>query len=78
MTYPCEWMASTDPTVESGIATFMVEGTKYTLRLESFDDFLKVGKMLDETFQQGKTFAADAIRGRLDRALDDAKVFHGL
>lgn len=78
MTYPSEWRASADPAVESGEAVYKVDGIEYRMRLETFDDFLKVGKMLDATFRQGKSFAADVIRDRIDRAMDDAKLFHDL
>lgn len=78
MTYPCEWEASTDPEVESGTATFKVEGATYTICLDSFKDFGKVSRMLDMAFGQGKVFAAKAMRAHLERSLDDAEREHGL
>jgi NADH dehydrogenase FAD-containing subunit len=78
MTYPSTWMASTDPEIESGEASFTVEGVKYTMRLESFEDFQKITRMLEDAFQQGKQFAADAISSHIYRALDNAKVHHGI
>ena len=78
MTYPSEWMASTDLAVESGDAKFKIEGVEYRMRLESFDDFVKIGNMLDATFKQGKVFAAQAIRGHLERSIEDATREHGL
>lgn len=78
MTYPREWMASTDPKEEKGDATFMVEGFKYTMRLQSFEDFCAVSKMLDAAFDQGKSFAAQAIRSHVERSLQDAVRDHAL
>lgn len=78
MTYPCEWLASDDLSVDSGTATFMVEGTKYTMRLESFEAFQQVSKMLDESFQQGKTFAARTMRDHIEKSLVEAERQHGL
>lgn len=78
MTYPSEWMASTEPGVESGTATFTVDGLKYTLRLECFEDFMAIGNMLDATFKQGKSFAAVAMRGHIERSLEEAARIHDL
>ena len=78
MTYPRNWTASTDPAIESGDAVYTVEGCKYHLRLDSFNDFIKVGNMLDAAFKQGKVFAAQAINSHVERALDDACEEHGL
>lgn len=78
MTYPCEWMASTDPSDESGIATFKVEGITYILGLENFAAFQSVSKMLEDTFQQGKSFAAQAMRSHVEHSLDKAERDHGL
>lgn len=78
MTYPCEWQASADPSDETGTATFTVDGKKYTLRLESFADFGAVSKMLDAVFQQGKVFAAQAVRSHVERSLENAERQHAL
>jgi hypothetical protein len=78
VTYPCEWMASTDPTDETGTATFTIEGKRYALRLESFDDFQKVTTMLDACFKQGKVFAAASMRDHVQRSLDAAERVHDL
>lgn len=78
MTYPAEWMASTDPSDESGTATFMVEGVKYTLGLENFAAFGKVAAMLDASFKQGKVFASGAIRSHIERSFDEAERAHDL
>jgi hypothetical protein len=78
MTYPSEWFASTDPAVESGEAVYKIDGVEYRMRLDSFNDYLKVSRMLDATFRQGKSFAADAVRGHIELALDDADRAHSL
>lgn len=78
MTYPREWQASTDLSIESGEASYTVEGCKYHLHLDSFKDFVKVSNMLDAAFNQGKAFAAAAIRSQVERSLDDAVREHGL
>ena len=78
MTYPSTWLASTDPTIESGEAMYTVDGEEYRMRLESFDDFMKISRMLDVTFKQGKAFASKAIRSHIERSLDDATIHHDL
>lgn len=78
MSYPCEWLASTDPNEERGTATFMVDGQRYVLGLDNFAAFQSVSKMLDVVFQQGKEFAAQAVRGHVEKALDKAEREHGL
>lgn len=78
MTYPREWKASTDPSDESGTATFMVEGVKYTLGLENFKAFLSISAMLDASFKQGKVFAAGAVRSHIEKALHNAEIAHDL
>ena len=78
MTYPCEWIASTDPADERGTATFMVDGIKYTLRLENFVAFQNVSVMLETTFRQGKVWAAQAMRSHVERSLDNAELYHDL
>lgn len=78
MSYPREWQASTDPSIASGTATFMVEGVQYTLHLESFQAFLDVSVMLDASFKQGKAFAAKAMSTHIQRALEDAERQHDL
>lgn len=78
MTYPCEWQASTDPAIESGTATFRVEGVEYTLHLENFEAFQNISAMLEASFKQGKVFAANAMRGHIERSLGDAVRQHDL
>ena len=78
MSYPCEWMASDDPKDETGTATFMIDGVKYVLRLDSFLAFQDVSKMLDATFKQGKVFAARAMRSHIEKSLDIAEKQHDL
>ena len=78
MTYPCEWNGSTEPDDESGVATFIIEGTKYRLHLETFVAFQNVSIMLDAAFKQGKVFAAQAMRSHVENSLDKAERDHGL
>jgi hypothetical protein len=78
MTYPSEWLASSDPSDERGTATFVVEGIKYTFRLESFKAYGSVAAMLEAVFKQGKVFAAGAMRGHIQRSLDEAEREHDL
>ena len=78
MTYPCGWEASADPADESGTATFMVDGTKYKLRLENFVAFQNVSIMLEKSFKQGKVWAAQVMRSHIERSLDNAERTHDL
>lgn len=78
MTYPTTWTASTDPAIESGTATFTIDGRVYTLRLESFDDHQTVTHMLDAVFKQGKRFALQCITGHVTEAITRAERQHDL
>ena len=59
--YKCEWLGSTDPADKAGTATFAVEGEALELRLDSFDQFRAIGKMLELANKKGKTWAARNI-----------------
>lgn len=67
-----EWVGNTDPEIESGHGTFMAYGGKFALKLESFEDFLMLGQMLDVAYATGKAHAlkqaADQLR-RMQEAL---------
>ena len=76
--YPSEWKGSTDPDNKSGIATFKIEGVEYALRLDSFTSFQMVGEMLGSAFDQGKSFASQAMRSHIMRAMDQAVIDHAL
>lgn len=56
----------------------MIEGVEYKLELDSFEEFRTIEKMLEITFKQGKSFAAQAIRSHLDRAMREAEAQHAL
>jgi len=76
--YPKEFKASTDPDDKSGLASFTVNNTKYIFKLESFEDFQIADKLLEEVFQQGKQFAAQAMRSHVENSLDRAESDHSL
>lgn len=76
--YPAEWKGSTDPDDKSGVGIFKIEGVEYSLRLDSFTSFQMVGEMLDCAFDQGKSFAAGAMRSHIMRAMDHAASTHAL
>jgi len=70
------WKGNTENT--NGEASFMIEGVEYKLELDSFEEFRTIEKMLEITFKQGKSFAAQAIRSHLDRAMREAEAQHAL
>lgn len=74
--YPSEWKGSTED--KSGVATFKIEGVEYALRLDCFTSFQMVGEMLECAFNQGKSFAAQAMRSKVERAMDQAVIDHAL
>ena len=76
--YPSEWKGSTDPNDKSGVATFKIEGVDYMLRLDCFTCYQMVEKMLDSAFDQGKSFAAQAMRSKIERAMDQAVIDHAV
>lgn len=78
VSYPYEWKGSVDPDDTAGVAVFKIEGLEFSLRLEAFADCLMLDTMLDLAFAQGKDFAATIMRGRIERAMDDAEQAHAL
>ena len=65
-------------TDETGEAIFMIEGVEYKLELDSFAECRTIETMLDATFKQGKQFAAQAMRGHIERAMKTAEQQHAL
>jgi hypothetical protein len=41
------WKGSSDPNDLSGIATFVVNSQEFSFKLENFNDFQKIGTILD-------------------------------
>ena len=78
MAYPSTWTGSTELSDESGTAEFKIEGIEFYLQLKCFTDYQEVSQMLDLAFDQGKRFAANALRSHINRALDDATTAHAL
>lgn len=76
--YPSEWKGSTDPNDKSGVATFKIEGVDYMLKLDCFTSYQMIEEMLESAFDQGKSFAAGAMRSKIERAMDDAVRDHAL
>ena len=70
--YPGKWTGSTDPNNKRGVAEFKTEGVDYALYLDCFTDHLVVSEMLEAVFNQGKRFAATAMRSKVTRAMDQA------
>jgi hypothetical protein len=56
--YPSQFSSFPDGT---GISKFTIEGAEFYLRLNSFEDHQTIEKMLEEAFDQGRSFGADAI-----------------
>ena len=76
--YPQKWHASTNHDDKSGEAVYTVDGKEYRMRLQRFEDFQAVSEMLGAAFKQGKHFAAVAMRGHVERALETADQSHAL
>lgn len=76
MRYPSEWKGSVES--EAGVATFKVEGHTFLLQCECFADYQMVSNMLELAFDQGKSFAAQAIRSKIEMAMDQAVIDHAL
>ncbi len=76
MGYPSEWKGSVES--ESGVATFKIEGNTFLIRLECFADYQMVSNMLDMAFDQGKHFAANAMRSHIHNAIEQARRDHAL
>lgn len=78
MSYPSEWHGSTDPEDKTGEAQYKLDGVDYCLRLESFQDYQMINKMLDVAFIHGKRFAGDAMRSHVINAVEKARADHAL
>lgn len=57
-----QWLASQDPDIKSGVATYKTDKKTITLKLESFSDFLAINEMLKASFDNGKRDMKDTIR----------------
>ena len=65
--YPFEFKGKEDNS--SGIAAFMVEGKRFVVALDSFEDCKIISRMLALAHDQGKSFAARSMRDCIfDRA----------
>lgn len=64
--------------LSSYLATFKIEGVDYSLRLDCFTSYQIVSEMLDSAFDQGKRFAAQAMRRHITMAMDQAERDHAL
>lgn len=74
--YPSEWKGSAE--AANGVATFKIEGNTFLLRCECFADYQMVSNMLELAFDQGKSFAAHAMRSKIEQAMDQAVIDHAL
>jgi hypothetical protein len=72
MGYPREWRAnSTEPGDHTGVATYKVEGTTYTVPLPSFEDFERIGKALEAAFTSGREAGLATASAHLRRVLTE-------
>jgi len=78
MGYWQRWEGSADPDDKSGIAHFVVDGVRYSLRLPKFEDCNVIDNLLEAAFKQGKKFAEDALNSHIHNAIDRAREGHAL
>ena len=71
--YKSTWLASPDPAVLSGTATFTVNDETVVVRLEDFGQFQAIGRMLTNAHKNGERGALQ----RADSALRAAASGHG-
>ena len=76
--YPSKWTGSTDPNDKSGVAEFKVEGVDYALHLDCVTAYQVLSEVVEAAFDQGKSFAATAMRSKVTRAMDQAVIDHAL
>lgn len=57
-----QWVASQDPEVKSGTATYTTSKKTITLKLESFSDFLAINELVKVSFENGNQNMKDVIR----------------
>lgn len=65
-----EWKGSTDPSVESGTATFRVGGSVIVVELHSFTDFHTVCGLLEASRRLGASQAKASVGEAVRRALE--------
>ena len=78
MTYMVRWEGQTDPEDKSGTAHFRVEGEDYSIVLPSFEAAQKLDQLMFVTFQQGKQFSFNVVKGYIGEALARADMGHAL
>lgn len=61
-----EWSGTSEPEDKSGIATFRRCNTTIEVSMISFDEALKIDKMLDTVYKQGKNDGMNTIKKRFE------------
>jgi len=68
--YTSKWENDT-PDSQSGEATFDVKDKKYSVRFESFEDYLNMATLLNIAFSHGKAFGTKEILKKINNMFDD-------
>lgn len=68
------WMASTEPEIEAGQATFRVGGHVVEVELKSFSEFRAIEGLLEASRRLGRGEAKATIENAVKRAMEDVWV----
>ena len=69
--YESSWLASTDPDIKRGVATFTVNGEQAILHLDDFEQFQAIGRMLRNVYANGERTAQQRADTVIKRALQE-------
>lgn len=65
------WLASTDPDIKRGVATFTVNGEKAILHLDEFEHFQGLDRMFRNAYANGERAAQQRAEAIIKRALQE-------
>ena len=69
--YESSWLASTDPDIKRGVATFVVNGEQAILHLDEFEHFRGIDRMFRNAYANGERAAQQRADTAIKRALQE-------
>ena len=69
--YESSWLASTDPAILAGTATFKVNNETVVVRLEDFGQFQAIGRLLTNAYANGELRAMQRMDSALNRQMQE-------
>lgn len=69
--YESSWLASTDPDIKRGVATFVINGEQTVLHLDAFEHFQGIDRMFRNAYASGERAAHQLADTIVKRALQE-------